>query len=339
MNINLNDINGTPSFVIPHWRNENIKSLNYFQDTLKGIFDQTDDNWKLIIVDDCSPCQDAVDHLIELETKFRDKIKVILNTVNNGPGYCRNLGVKWAYQNNSPFVLFNDADDISHNKRLEVVRKIFSGDPDASVVYSTFSVIDENNSFVPMENTAQCIIEILNGHKTNPPQGFNAWIDIGTKTGYTNLTSTTAVRTDLAYRYPFPDEKVSEDTHTWFRYSAGGDKFVYSEEIPTLYRIPQTTIGTSTMTRVGSKFDFLDTKARIDTNGFISAINIAIAKNKINPDMRDDLMIKFHIKMSETMYKEKEYDLAKIQINNAKLISLELTENILDKKGFNKWDL
>ena len=225
--------NGTATFVMPHYRPDNTQTKRYLDETLESIFNQTDPNWQLIIIDDLSPCREAKDYLKELQAKHSDKkINIIFKETNNGPGYCRNMGIKWAFEHNSPIVLFNDADDISDPKRLEVARRIFVADPEASVVYSTFKIIDENSRIVPMEKLTQSIVEILEGHIHNPPQGINAWIEIGTDKGYTNLTSATVVKTELAYKYPFPPEKVSEDSHAWMRYSAGGGKFVYSGEMP-----------------------------------------------------------------------------------------------------------
>jgi hypothetical protein len=39
-----------------------------------------------------------------------------------GPGVCRNLGILKALEKKSSIILFNDSDDISHPKRLEVTK-------------------------------------------------------------------------------------------------------------------------------------------------------------------------------------------------------------------------
>jgi glycosyltransferase involved in cell wall biosynthesis len=328
---------GIATFVMPHWRDENVVSKRYLDETLKNIFSQTDQNWQLVIIEDLSPCKEAIDYLDEVKAEHPDKIHIIKKQTNNGPGFCRNMGIKWAYEHKSPMVLFNDADDISDKRRLEVARKIFVKDPEASVVYTTFKVIDEDSKLVPMENLTQSIIEILEGHQHNPPQGINAWIDIGTEKGYTNLTSATVVDTALAYKYPFPPEKVSEDSNAWMRYSAGGGKFVYSGEIPTLYRIPQHTAGSSSRSREGGKHGFYVTKARVDTDGFTRAMEIAITNGKVKVEQRDELLIKFYLKLGETMYREKEMDIAQEQIERAKLIDIEISKKVIKEKGFQSW--
>ncbi|MBN1698468.1 MAG: glycosyltransferase family 2 protein [Spirochaetales bacterium] len=329
--------NGVATFVMPHFREENNTTKKWLDETLEHIFKQSDPNWHLVIIDDLSPSGEAIAYLEDVKAKHPDKITVIKKETNNGPGYCRNLGIKWAFEHNSPIVLFNDADDISDIRRLEVARKIFTDDPDASVVYSTFKVIDEESKIVPMEKLTQSIVEILEGHQHNPPQGMNAWIDIGTLKGYTNLTSATVVKTELAFKYPFPPEKVSEDSNAWMRYSAGGGKFVYSGEIPTLYRIPQHTAGSSSRTREGGKHGFYIAKARVDTDGFTRALEIALTNGKVALDRRDDLLIKFYLKLGETLYRENELDLAQKQVEKAALLDKDLTKKVIAERNFGNW--
>lgn len=328
---------GVTTFVMPHWRDENIVTKRYLDEALEGIFAQTDPNWQLVIIDDLSPCKTASLFLDELKAKHSNKIHIIKNKTNNGPGYCRNLGIKWAYEHQSPIVLFNDADDISDKRRLEIAREIFESDSQVSLVYSTFKVIDENSNIVAWSQLTQSIVEILEGHRDNPPQGINAWIEIGTEKGYTNLTSSTVVDTELAYKYPFPQEKVSEDSNTWMRYSAGGNKFVYCGEIPTLYRICQNTAGSASRSREGGRRQFYLAKARVDTDGFTRALEIALTNKKIKIDQRDELLIRFYLKLAETMYREQEVDITQLQINKAKLIDETLAIKIIREKGFQAW--
>src|SRR4030042_886277 len=89
---------GVATFVMPHWRPENDVTKRYLDETLENIFNQTDSNWQLIIIDDLSPCKEAIDYLDEVKAKHPDKIYVVKKKTNNGPGYRRNMGIKWAYQ-------------------------------------------------------------------------------------------------------------------------------------------------------------------------------------------------------------------------------------------------
>lgn len=323
--------NENATFIIPnYWRSfQNFEK--YFPLTLQGIFNQTDKKWHIIIIDDFSPDQEVRKYLKKLTNKFPDKITVVLKDKNDGAGVCRNIGIGIAHKNNSPFILFNDADDISHCKRLETVRKVFNKESDIDLVYSTFNVIDEENNSVPLSKLAPTIMEEIESHNNNPPQGENAWIEIGTTKGYSNLTSSTSVRTELAIRFPFPAERVSEDSHTWMRYSAGGRKFYYTPNIPTLYRIPQNVHGSSSWSREGGKHYFLQKKAEVDTEGFKEALKIALSKSQIHNIDADNLLLRFYIRLAETFAKEAENDLVIFQINNAYQISKEEAVKIMEK--------
>jgi glycosyltransferase involved in cell wall biosynthesis len=326
--------NGTAAFVMPHWSRGDEAAVRYLDETVQSLLDQTDSNWKLIIVDDLSPSEEAKANLKRVQALHPDKISLIFNGTNNGPGYCRNTGIQWAKEQGCPFVIFIDADDLSDKKRVEVARKIFIKDPSASVVYTTFKVIDEHSNIVPEAKLSPSIMEIINSHKGNPPMGPNAWVEIGTTKGYTNLTSATAVKTDIASAFPFPPEKVSEDSHTWLRYSAGGDSFVYTAEGPTLYRIPQDTAGSASRTREGGKHGFYLTKARVDEDGFKEAVRLGVANKKVTAAEGDKLMIKFYIKLGDTMAQEQEMDIAEAQIAAAAAISKELTVALVKEAGF-----
>lgn len=322
------------TFVIPHYWQYFEDFEKYFPQTLQGIFDQTDENWHVIIVDDNSPDQKVRDYLTKIGKNYPDKISIIFKNTNDGAGVCRNIGIEVANKKGSPFLLFNDADDISHYRRLETVRKIFNEDLEVDLVYSTFNAIDEENNMVPLSKLAPTIMEEIESHNNNPPQGENAWIEIGTVKGYSNLTSSTSVRTNLAIRFPFPHKRVSEDSHTWMRYSAGGKKFYYTPNIPTCYRIPQNVHGSSSWSREGGKYYFLLQKAEVDTEGFKESLNIAIKRSKISITDVDDLLLRFHIRLAETFAKEKEKDLVISQINNAIQISKENAIKIVNK---NTW--
>ena len=68
------------------------------------------------------------------------------------------------------------------------------------------------------------LLEILESHEENPIEGNDTWIKMGTETGYIHATSSTAVRAKFAYQRPFPNERASEDFHTWMRMSAWSNR-------------------------------------------------------------------------------------------------------------------
>src|ERR1051325_3466996 len=156
------------AFIIPYHTNgyddqHGGKKL-LIADTIEGLFLQTDEDWSAIIVVDMHPSIEITEYLNTLKQKYYPKIDIILLEQNVGQGVCRNLGVLKALERGQSIILFNDSDDISHPRRLEVVKKIFLENPQVDVVYSTFEVIDENNRLTPVEKISSPILEILESH-------------------------------------------------------------------------------------------------------------------------------------------------------------------------------
>ncbi|RCX17333.1 glycosyl transferase family 2 [Fontibacillus phaseoli] len=311
----MNPVNETATFVVPHWSENMSYTCTFLNEAIESIMNQSDPDWQMIIIDDASPCLEAKPYLLDLQSKHPDRIAVVLNESNLGPGGCRNVGIAMAYERSSPFILFNDADDLSHSNRLQTVRTILQRNPGVDVVYTSFQVIDEHGGYVGKDKLTASIIEILDSHEDHPVQGPEAWIEMGTMTGYTNLTSATAVRTSLAYKYRFPDVRVSEDYYAWLLYSAGGGDYAYASGIHSKYRIPQQT-GSATRARLKQ---YYAEKARVDEMGFLEALRIAGEKDECysEPEIVNALLYKFYVRLSETLVKEREFHLANEQMLKA----------------------
>ena len=114
--------------------------------------------------------------------------------------------------------------------------------PGVGFVYSAIEVIDERGLELPRERLIPALQEILESHEHSPVEGLDGWIRMGTETGYTCVTSTVAVRTNVAVAHPFPHVPFSEDAHTWLRMSADV-RMAFAEGIPTHYRVPQDARG------------------------------------------------------------------------------------------------
>lgn len=328
----MNDFkNGVATFVMPHWRMDNELSKVHLDEAIESVVKQTDENWHLVIIDDCSPCKEAVEYLDSIKERLGNKVTVIKMSENRGSGMVRNEGIAWAYNNHSPIVLFLDSDDVSHPRRLEIVRKHFMEEPSVNVVYSTFKIIDEFGKETPDEKIDPAILEIMDGHRNNVVEGENAWIQIATEKNYTNLTSSTAVRTDLAYETPFPDIRVSEDAHTWLRYGAHKGIFVYDETIPSLYRIP--AVSTEASASRERLENFCVRKIETDTDGFFKAMEIALDNGNITEDQKDDITARFYIKLGESIKFAGESALARDLVKEAMQLNEQLATKLAEEKG------
>ena len=314
------------AFIIPHYaggyEQEQGRKKLLIAETIEGLFSQTDEDWCAIVVVDMTPNKETHDYLIHLKQKYYPKIDVIFLERNVGAGVSRNLGVLKALERGQSIILFNDSDDISHPKRLEVIKKIFLENPHIDVVYSTFEVIDENNRLTPTEKISSPILEILESHLQNPLEGNGIWIKMGTETGITNITSSTAVRIKFAYQCPFSNEKASEDFHCWMRMSAFGANFKYTSLIPTKYRIPSFMKYQASRTRIGLG-NFNQIKARVDSDGFSKATEIALARNIIKPEEIPMIKAKFYKRLAKSMRREMENELANELLNKAAQLEYE----------------
>ena len=190
----------TAAFIMPVKLGSAEVELRLFREAVASVKAQTDDNWILIMVDDFSENRSVYDVIDEMKNDLGDKLHVIYTDKNCGSGAARNKGVRYAHAIGAPFILFNDSDDISDPRRLELVRKAFEDDDTVNVVYTSFDVIDEY--VVPHDSILMSVREIIDGHQVDIVEGENAWIGIATRKKYTNLTSCTAVRTSLAVQEP-----------------------------------------------------------------------------------------------------------------------------------------
>lgn len=336
MSAKFDMVNGPAVFIMPHWSKEGTqRERDWLNATLDSIKAQSDSNWKILIADGNSPSEDAKNYLRQLEKEFNGKLEVIFMEQSDGPGHARNVAIKRAYEAGYPFIVFLDADDITGDRRVEMARKIFLEKPEVGVVYTTFEIIDEEGNTVPREKLSQSIVEILESHDSgNPPQGKDAWIKIATETGYTNLTSATAVRTEIAFNNLFPPEKVSEDYYTWLVYSASGAEYAYTPIAPTRYRIPQNTAGSASRTREGGKHGFYTTKCRVDEAGFDKASKIALEKGDITAERAKLLKVKFLLKEAETMGREQDWELAEMCYQKAVQLDAAIAAEQLKAFGF-----
>ncbi len=322
--------NNKAAFIIPFYSSGNNRDYVWLSETLESVNKQTDKDWLIFVIDDASSDPDVKNKLLEISKSYESKIELIMLNDNKGPGNARNQGIKAAYEKGCPFILFLDGDDIAHPDRLAVTRKIFNENKDAGVVYSTFSIIDENGNDVCETEILPSINEIIQQHKTAPPQGRGVWIKIATETGYVNLTSSTSVRTELAFKYPFPDERVSEDYYAWLVYSASGWEYVFNADIPAKYRIPRKS-ASRTRTMLGGQHIFNTIKSVVDVRGFQTAIQLAIENGEIDQSIRKELMIKFCLKKAESMKLDGENEIAFDFLRRAYDIDSDMTEQMIEK--------
>lgn len=88
-------------------------TINY---SLISLLNQTYENLKIIIVDDCS--YDNTVKKINNLIKGRSNVKLIVNKKNRGTYYSKNIGLK-NIDSTTEFITFHDSDDISKTSRID----------------------------------------------------------------------------------------------------------------------------------------------------------------------------------------------------------------------------
>lgn len=319
-------MNNVPVFIMPVKISGNETDLRFFRTSVESIKRQTDSDWKIIIVEDFSNDKRVYDVIDEMKEDLKEKLHVIYSDKNYGTGAARNKGVLYAKEIGAPFILFNDSDDISDERRLELVRKAFEKDDSVNVVYTSFDVIDENDNIVPNDRIALPVREIIEGHKIDVVEGENAWINIAMKKKYTNLTSCTAVRTSLAAAELFPNASVSEDCHTWLRYAAHPGKFVFLREIKGGYRI---CTGIQSRSR-STNDDFYEKMFKMDSDGFEQALKLAKKYGTMGGWDEKDVRTGFYVRLALNLLNGGSEQHCKELLSSACDISKEKTLKYID---------
>lgn len=104
------------SIVIPSYN-----SSKYIGNALESCLQQTLLPKEIIVIDDCS-----IDNTCKIVEQFNSPlISLFVNSTNMGPSYCRNMGIK---NTTSSWILFLDADDIFHKRKIEILNRILIDD-------------------------------------------------------------------------------------------------------------------------------------------------------------------------------------------------------------------
>ena len=312
-------LNKTPAFIMPVKISGSETELRHLFLSVESIKAQTDTDWILIMVDDFCNEEKVSEAFASIQNDLKEKVHIIYSDRNYGAGEARNKGVRYAAEIGAPFILFNDADDLSDPRRLELVRRAFEKDGTVNVVYTSFDVIDENGNSVPHDQISRSVREIIDGHKADVVEGENAWISIAMKKKYTNLTSCTAVKTSLAVTEPFPMASVSEDCHTWFRYGAHPGKFVFLREIKGRYRI---CTGVQSRSR-GLNTDFYEKMFQHDSAGFEEAVKLAKQYGTMGNFTEDEIRTGFYVRLALTLLHGDSEEYCKKCLQKAMQISKE----------------
>ncbi|MCD8410896.1 glycosyltransferase family 2 protein [Tenacibaculum finnmarkense] len=124
-------MNNKVSIITPSYN-----SKNFIEATITSVINQGNQNWEMIIVDDCS--KDNSVEFIERIIKNEPRIRLIALDKNVGAAEARNVALRNA---KGKFIAFLDSDDTWYPKKLEVQLK-FMEDNDVAFSFSDYDVMD-----------------------------------------------------------------------------------------------------------------------------------------------------------------------------------------------------
>lgn len=124
------------SILCPSYNHE--KYVGFF---INSLLQQTNSNWELVIVDDCS-----TDNNVKEIQKFKDsRIKLIKNQFNMGV----NCGLNKAFSESSgQYISFCASDDMLMPDYVENVFRTFEEHPDRGIIYCDLQIMDNNNELI-----------------------------------------------------------------------------------------------------------------------------------------------------------------------------------------------
>ncbi|MBB34248.1 MAG: succinoglycan biosynthesis protein exow [Hirschia sp.] len=139
--------------VIPYYQKED----GVLRRALKSVFDQTFQNFGVVIVDDASPYP-IESELAPLNVDQKSRITII-KQANGGPGAARNAGLDAAVESQADFVALLDSDDVWDKGHLERAASAMS-DHNADIFLATITggaEFDYHSSFDALLRTDDAV--------------------------------------------------------------------------------------------------------------------------------------------------------------------------------------
>lgn len=201
----------------------------YISETIESVINQTYQNWRMIVVDDCST--DNSRDIVKTYEKNDSRIILIKLERNfGGPAKPRNVGLQNA---KGKYIAFLDADDVWLPTKLEKQVDFLESTPNIDIVHSAAYTIDENSN----------LIGIFRNQKTHKiVKYFMCDFKSLCISNYVNI-NTALMKIDVTIKFREDKYLVAlEDWSYWIDNLYKGKEFQYSEEKLINYRIDINSI-------------------------------------------------------------------------------------------------
>lgn len=131
----------------------NYNNGRYLQEAIDSVLTQKYTNWEIVLVDDKS-----TDNSFEVYNKYKEdrRFRVFFNEENRGCGYTKRRCVELA---NGEICGFLDSDDSLEIDALEIMVEAHIKNPNVSLAYSLFNLMDEKMKFLSVSNIQKPVPE------------------------------------------------------------------------------------------------------------------------------------------------------------------------------------
>lgn len=212
-------------------------------DSVNSVINQTFENWRLFVIDDCSTDPQTKEVLRQLPM-MDERIEVLSTSSNSGAGVARNVGLDHV---TSQYVAFCDADDWWYPEKLEKqIRYMLDNEYRFVCSYYEDCDADLNVKSVVRQKGRQCYSDLISGCNIGSPGVVYC------KTGVEDIRFPSArrgedwrmwlrllTRIDYLYSYPEPLWK--------YRHTLGSTNSKKKEIVPAVIRLYKEELHFSTV--------------------------------------------------------------------------------------------
>lgn len=190
------------------------KAIDFIDETILSVVNQTYKDWELIIIDDCSG--DGTFEYIKERYDHEPRIRVFSTPKNSGAGIARNLGLDSA---TSDLIAFLDADDIWDKNKLSI-QVDFMLSRNIPISHTSYSFINEGGSKISGNITASDCIDLVKYLKST---------EIG--------MSTSMINKSIVGDFSISSIRNRQDTKLWINLLSRGFNSYGIDEQLVSYRI------------------------------------------------------------------------------------------------------
>ncbi|MBC2606933.1 glycosyltransferase [Pelagicoccus albus] len=200
-------------------------AANFVESAIQSVFEQSYDNWELLVVDDGS--EDATADIV---SRFSTMKNVHLHRheggCNRGVSYSRALGISRA---NGDYVAFLDADDLFKKEKLAKQVRMFERYPEVSLCHTNIEIVSETKAYPKILDVHFDLGNAIRLYDHSKDTGFMISNHICNSSVMIRRSAIDGIALGMDQLFQV------EDWILWVLLSEKG-KFVYLPEIMTEYR-------------------------------------------------------------------------------------------------------